>query len=139
MESIRPDFAADMRLEGLFHQANIDLTIGKTNDGSTQGLVRRNNIVNKDLESGGFGQGVSRFHVNGQSSSKVPCQVQGSEGTRKLRRNIDLVRVLCRQGMRSRTNTWATESVMHQCCANQGDDQSASSSGKKVCCAIKVL
>lgn len=118
MESSRRDFAADMRLEGVFHQANIDLTIGNTNDRSTHGLVRRNNIVNKDLESGGFGQGVSRFHAIGQSSSKVPCQVQGSEGTQKLRRNIDLVKVLCRQGMRSRTNTWATEWVMHQCCAN---------------------
>jgi hypothetical protein len=85
LESSRCEFAADMRLEGLFHRANIDLTIGEINDESTLDLVRRNKIVNEDLESGGIGHHVSRSHIIGQRSLRITCQVRRSEDRRRVR------------------------------------------------------
>lgn len=78
-------FLADLRLGVLLHRANIDLTIGKVKDKNNLGLVRRNKIVNEDLERGGFGQDVSGCQIIGQRSTKIPRQVHGSEGTRRIR------------------------------------------------------
>jgi hypothetical protein len=85
LESSRCEFAADMRLEGLFHRANIDLAIGEINDESTLDLVRRNKIVNEDLESGGMSHHVSRSHIIGQRSVRITCQVRRSEDRRRVR------------------------------------------------------